>query len=88
MKETIREIFKGNSFSLEKCGMDNEAIKALRCELSRVYERMIEKIGEENELIVEEYEDLCCDLNMLFYEEFFIKGFEIGHKIALEILTK
>ncbi len=86
MKETIKAIFWGNIFQFEKCGIENGDIIRLTKQVNDAYDKILSLLDKENNEIVEQYEDLLCELNMLFYEEYFTKGFEIGHKLAIEAL--
>ncbi|MBP3495268.1 MAG: hypothetical protein J6K52_03590 [Clostridia bacterium] len=86
MKEVIKSIFNGNAFCIEKCGESNEKILVATKRVNEAYDELVKLVGSENEEVIERYEDLICELNMLFYEEYFTKGFEIGHKLAFEIL--
>ncbi len=86
MKETIRELFYGNIFPSERCGNSNAEIKKLSKRLSEAREKLCEGFTEEQKALLEQYDDLSCELHSIFNEEFFVDGFSLGAKIVKEAI--
>ena len=86
MKETIRQLFYGNIFPSERCGNSNTEIKALSRKIIESRERLCENFTEEQKALLEQYDDISCELHSLFNEEFFVCGFSLGAKIVKEAI--
>lgn len=85
MKETIRQLFYGNIFPCEMCGNTAE-IKSLSRKLIESREKLLECLTEEQKSLLEQYDDMTCELYALYNEEFFVEGFSLGAKIVKEAI--
>ena len=83
MNNTIKELFSGNLFHAEQCGIQNEEIKELTKSLCAIFGKLKVALGEEHDLI-DRFEETSVCLNALYQEEFFVAGFKLGLKIATE----
>ena len=88
MKKTIKGIYRGETFYIEKCGMDNKKLSILESEYQVVQKALIEKTTNEDRKVLERFIELAFEISNIYNEEYFAKGFEIGMKIATETFYK
>ena len=86
MKETIKELFYGNIYPSERCGNNNAEIKALAKKLSEKRELLCKKLTEEQKEMLEEYDEISCELHSIFNEQFFVDGFSLGARLIKEAI--
>lgn len=86
MKETIRQLFYGNIFPCERCGIEKAEIKTLARKVGEKRELLCKGLTEEQKTILEQYDDLLGELHSFFNEEFFVDGFSLGAKFIKEAI--
>lgn len=88
MNNTIKSICRGNAFSTDNCGMKNEKIKNLVALQIKEEEKLSNTLTKEQKSLFERIEEISLDIENCINEEYFEKGFQIGMKIAIEVLTE
>ncbi|MBE6674087.1 MAG: hypothetical protein E7596_03150 [Ruminococcaceae bacterium] len=84
MKDNIKNLYRGNIFPTEKCGMSNNEIKRLSRLLNNCFEELKAILPENNLPLLQHLEELSTDLSIQYYEEFFTEGFKLGFRLAAE----
>jgi len=83
MKETIRNLFGGKICPFEDLKASKEEKQILQ-KINRYKELLLESIDNNRLEILEKYDNSLSELSDLYYEEFFINGFCLGLKLAVE----
>lgn len=86
MNDTVKSLYRGTIFPIEKCGMNNDEIKELTKLLNTTFDKMRANLSKIHTELLEELEEITIKLNMLYNEEFFTEGFKLGFKLATESL--
>ena len=86
MSTIIKKLWNGE---LNPCntpyGLTKEYERLLdACENHR--QRLLAKLGKENEAALEKYDDACVDITSYCSEEAFSKGFSLGAMLMLEVI--
>ena len=88
MKKTIKRIYRADTFSIEKCGINNKKIINLEEKSSQLQKELSKKLTKDENKLFKEYENTQFEIANEYNEEYFAKGFELGLKIATEVFYK
>ena len=86
MKEIIKNMYRGNIFPAEKCGIDNREIKRLTKLLNDSYDNLKALLPKNYITPVCQFKELSTSLSIQYFEEFFTEGFKLGFRLAAEAL--
>ncbi len=87
MRETIEKIWRKQLQPYEKCGSNNEEIKALERLLQRNCEKLEKALSEKEKETLEKYNDCCNEYVDLMMEQAFCDGFCLGARIVAEAIA-
>lgn len=84
MKNTIEGLYYGTIND----GAENARFLCEESEENRVYEALRGTLTEEQQTLLERYEELCCTRQNGALEQTYKKGFQRGASLMMEILKK
>ena len=83
---TLEDLFYGNLFPLEKSAkLDDEAKELLKL-LNRNEEKLMATLTESQKETLEKYKDCNREISEISERESFIKGFQLGARIIIEVI--
>ena len=85
MGKILSDLYSGSIFPAEQIGNDSREAKALSNDLSILFDKLKDSLGEDYELL-RCYEETSSMLNAIHQEAFFVEGFKLGMKIAAEAM--
>ena len=87
MTKTISQLWRGNLEPIMHLGLDNIEINNMEKLMSDNFDKLKEKINEEQKEILEKYSECVSDYVLLICEQSFCDGFCLGSKISAEALV-
>ena len=88
MKNTIKGIYRGDTFSIDQCGIYNRTLVDLEHKSANIQNELLKKLSKEEMELFKEYDNILFEIANQYNEEYFAKGFELGLKIATEVFYK
>ena len=83
---TLEDLYYGNLFPQEKCAKLDDAMKQLLKLLNRNEEKLTATLTELQKETFEKYKDCNCEISEISERESFIKGFQLGAMIIIEVI--
>ncbi len=84
---TLEVLYYGNLFPHENCAELDYETKELLGLLNRNEEKLIATLSDEHKETFEKYKDCNREISEICERQFFITGFKLGAKIAIESMT-
>lgn len=85
---TLEDLYYGNLFPQEKCARLDDDVKELLKLLNRNEEKLISTLSDEQKETFEKYKDCNCEISEICERESFIKGFQLGAMIIIEVISQ
>lgn len=85
---TLEDLYYGNLFPQEKCARLDDEVKELLKLLNRNEEKLISTLPEEQKETFEKYKDCNREIAEICERESFIKGFQLGARIIIEVISQ
>ena len=83
---TLEDLYYGNLFPQEKCARLDDDVKELLKLLNRNEEKLISTLSDEQKETFEKYKDCNREISEISERESFIKGFQLGAMIIIEVI--
>lgn len=83
---TLEDLFYGNLFPLEKSAKLDDEVKELLKLLNRNEEKLTVTLTESQKETFEKYKDCNREISEISERESFIKGFQLGAMIIIEVI--
>lgn len=84
----LEELYYGNIFPNEKCAKLNSEVTEQLKLLNRNEEKLTETFSEEQKITFEKYKDCNREISEFSEREYFIKGFQLGARIIIEVISQ
>lgn len=84
---TLEDLDYGNLFPQEKCARLDDEVKELLKLLNRNEEKLISTLSDEQKETFEKYKDCNREISEICECESFIKGFQLGARIIIEVIS-
>ena len=85
---TLEDLFYGNLFPLEKSAKLDDEVKELLKLLNRNEEKLTSTLTESQKETLEKYKDCNREISKICERESFIKGFQLGARIIIEVISQ
>ena len=85
---TLEDLYYGNLFHHEKCAKLNYEVKELLKLLNRNEEKLTVTLTESQKETFEKYKDCKREISEICERESFIKGFQLGARIIIEVISQ
>lgn len=83
---TLEDLFYENLFPLEKSAKLDDEVKELLKLLNRNEEKLMATLTESKKETLEKYKDCNREISEICERESFIKGFQLGAMIIIEVI--
>jgi len=83
---TLEDLFYENLFPLEKSAKLDDEVKELLKLLNRNEEKLMATLTESQKETLEKYKDRNREISEICERESFIKGFQLGAMIIIEVI--
>ena len=83
----LEDLWFGNISPWERPFKKNSAYLELLTLIARHYDDLIGRLNDEEKEIFEKYDDCTGEMHNLTEREAFVKGFTLGARIIIEVLT-
>ncbi|RGH57095.1 hypothetical protein DW843_08900 [Ruminococcus sp. AM36-18] len=83
---TLEDLFYENLFPLEKSAKLDDEVKELLKLLNRNEEKLMATLTESQKETLEKYKDCNREISEICERESFIKGFQLGAMIIIEVI--
>ena len=84
MFDIIKSLFWGNIAPAEKFGIQNPEFKKATAKMYEARESLTVNFTEEQQKLLEIYDDKCSELSAITSEDAFISGFSLAIKLITE----
>lgn len=85
---TLEDLYYGNLFPHEQCAKFGDEVKELLKLLNRNEEKLMATLTEMQKEIFEKYKDCNHEISEICERESFIKGFQLGARIIIEVISQ
>ena len=85
---TLEDLYYGNLFPLEKSAKLDDEVKVLLKLLNRNEEKITATVTESQKETFEKYKDCNSEISEICERESFIKGFQLGARIIIEVISR
>lgn len=85
---TLEDLYYGNLLPQEKCARLDDEVKKLLKLLNRNEEKLISTLSDEQKETFEKYKDCNREISEICERESFIKGFQLGARIIIEVIIQ
>lgn len=85
---TLEDLFYGNLFPLEKSAKLDDEVKELLKLFNRNEEKLTSTLTESQKETLEKYKDCNREISEICERESFIKGFQLGARIIIEVISQ
>ena len=86
--DTLEDLYYGNLFSHKKCAKLDDEMKELLSLFNRNEEKLIATLSDEQKETFEKYKDCNREISEISERESFIKGFQLGARIIIEVISQ
>ena len=84
---TLEDLYYGNLFPQEKCSKHDDEVKEILKLINRNEEKLTATLSEEQKDTFEKYKDCNREISEISERESFIKGFQLGARIIIEVIS-
>ena len=86
--DILEDLYYGNLFPQEKCARLDDEVKELLKLLNRNEEKLTVTLTESQKETFEKYKDCNREISEICERESFIKGFQLGARIIIEVISQ
>ena len=87
MKSILEELFYGNLCPNTDCRSKEKEVKELMRYIADHHDTLIAQLNEKQKEIFEKFDDCYAELTDINEREIFVHEFQLGAKIAIEVLS-